>query len=198
MNDDRASVVVDRRDCVSVVVDSRDRDRAAFPDAHSYTVPLTDAVRDVVSLELRHAIYSPSGEHAFLIVEEARPRQVASNHHVAGACAMLGTDASNHRAFASFETPVTVPRVAKLTVRIVGFDGSPLDLGEHVLRFDLRTHRSIDVAADEGWAARWARELLRLPDAFTKSELNRAFYAARDGTDAPKRAYRVLRPMCAT
>lgn len=193
---------------VSVVVDSRDRDRTAYPTSQAYVVRLHDELKDVVHAELRQAIYAPvasgtgGGGYACLIVEELRPAQIATNSRVRESCALLHLDRAvlDHQTFA-VRCPVVSSRVSKLTVRFVDPNGDPIDLGEHLLRFDVRTEKPRDPEPGGGDSKRepdlepWARSLLGIQGAFTKSALNRAFHRANDGSAAPKIAYKALREL---
>ena len=197
---------------VSVVVDSRDRDRTVYPTSQAYVVRLHDELKDVVNAELRQAIYAPvasgtGGGYACLIVEELRPAQIATNSRVRESCALLHLDRAilDHQTFA-VQCPVVSSRVSKFTVRFVDPNGDPIDLGEHLLRFDVRTRpRSRDpepgggdgdsIPKREPDLEPWARSLLGIQGAFTKSALNRAFHRANDGSEAPKIAYKALREL---
>lgn len=186
----------------SVVVDSRDRDRALYPTSQAYVVRLNDELKDVVSAELRQAIYDSStasagGGYACVIVEELRPTQVATNTRVRESCALLhlGRAVLDNQTFA-VECPVVSSRISKLTVRFVDSGGDPIDLGEHLLRFDVRVAPpppTGDANREDATMEPWARRILGIQGSYTKSDLNRAFYKINDGTEAPKVAYRVLR-----
>ena len=188
---------------VSVVVDSRDRDRAVYPTSQAYVVRLNDELKDVVSAELRQAIYASgstglSGGYACVIVEELRSTQVATNTRVRESCALLHLDRAvlDNQTFA-VECPVVSSRISKLTVRFVDSGGDPIDLGEHLLRFDVRVAPAPPavpaVPAEDPPMEPWARRILGIQGSFTKSDLKRAFYKINDGSEAPKVAYRVLR-----
>lgn len=194
---------------VSVVVDSRDRDSALHPRPHTYVARLNDEVKDVASLELRQAIYSSShaSSHAYacVVVEEARPIQLATNTRVAESCALLHLERPfiDRQTFA-VQVPVVSSRISKLTIRIVGPNGEPIDLGEHLLRFDLHIRpeeRSPPKAPttpereSNHDLESWARAILGIQGRYRKSDLKRAFYAVHDGSDPPKVAYKVLRAL---
>lgn len=141
---------------LTLTVDSRFRDRGRYPEPHSYVIEVDDELRNVVHVELVHALFRRQGTENFVVlhVDELQPgmHQVATSM---GGTSRGVNDAftviplkdivqeynggyTHFRSVARFAQPLA--RLSRLTVSFTDYCGRPYSVGEHLLRFEVRVH----------------------------------------------------------
>lgn len=187
-----------------IAIDSRYRDTSKHPSASSYLVNFDTVYKNVVSVELVHAIYDrPSGavgmKYISLFVDELSQNVTTNNEFMKGAFTQLPITESSmgrslvyernlYRSIKMFDKPLS--KLGRLTLRFVGFDGLDFPISEHYLRFEVTCMktaaipewRNLDVVSSginlfksATGDLSDARKVLGVGDAFTEDELKRAF-----------------------
>lgn len=131
----------------TIIVDSRQRDKRAYPSPNSYVVKLSEELRNVESLELVYAIYPTFGTESYvnLFVSELEERGsvvTLDSAEVGGAFTQLPlihpvneyTPARHFRSISSFRIPLA--RLSRLTLRFTDAFGVPYVIQDHFLRFE--------------------------------------------------------------
>ena len=131
----------------TIIVDSRQRDKKAYPSPNSYVVKLSDELRNVESLELVYAIYPTFGTESYvnLFVSELEERGsvvTLDSAEVSGAFTQLPlinpineyTPARHFRSISSFRIPLA--KLSRLTLRFTDAFGAPYVIQDHFLRFE--------------------------------------------------------------
>lgn len=147
----------------NVCVDSRARDTTAYPHPWAYVVPLTDVLQNVLDVELVYAQYSVDSASADLLpnyvilaVEECAPNNfAATTPALSGAFTILPASSATveythekYRSVKRFAVPKA--KLSRLTLSFFASDGRPLTtLGEHLLRFEVRTAPHLSLAGQE-------------------------------------------------
>jgi hypothetical protein len=136
-----------RRRRKTIVVDSRQRDRRAYPHSNQYTVKLTERLNNVESIELVYAIYPTLGNESYvnLFVSELEDRGsivTLDSSEVRGAFTQLPllhpineyTPARHYRSISTFKIPLA--RLDRLTLRFTDAFGNLYPVNDHLLRFE--------------------------------------------------------------
>lgn len=144
---------------VNYAIDSRLRDTSRFPDPQRYVVDITTTLRNVVKVELVSAMYPDSGDETYvnLCIPELEGNLESNdgnNRASADVFAQLPllqplnlySSRTHHRSVKLFERPLA--KLGRLTLRFQTFDGSPLAMGDHFLRFEIHCCESGSCGVD--------------------------------------------------
>lgn len=134
-----------------IAIDSRYRDISRYPAAANYVIPLDTVFKNVVSVELVHAIYDrPPGavnmKYVSLFIDELSPNVITNNDFMKGSFTQLPVTESSmgrsliyerslYKSMKMFDKPLS--KLARLTIRFVAFDGAAFPISEHYLRFEV-------------------------------------------------------------
>lgn len=125
-------------------MDSRKRNMQLFPDASRYVVDFDRVFKDVVSVELVYALYGKFGDEDYvnLYIDELVPNMVSNCTQIGGSFTQLPLllpkneyTRDKFRSIKVFPTPLN--KLAKFSVRFMGFDGIAYPIREHMLRFEI-------------------------------------------------------------
>lgn len=128
-----------------VAIDSRYRDKTKYSATNEYVVDFPHPFKNVVSVELVHAIYEKFGVEQYinLYIEELAPNLHSNNNIIAGAFTQLplinplnAYDSSQFRSVRLFDQPLS--KLSRLSMRFLAPDGSLYPIKEHFLRFEIR------------------------------------------------------------
>ena len=162
----------------TIVVDSRSRDVANYPDPGTYVAQLSETIRDVVAVELVFAVYEKCGTETYvsLFIDEFQCRAVSNSQTLCDAFTQLplvsylnhysgGT--AHHASEVRFPAPLE--KLSRLTVRFQGGDGRAYKMLDHVMRFEVLTRDG---------TARLPRGVAQRPR-YTRPEVDAAFEEKR-------------------
>ena len=133
-----------------VIIDSRERDSNLYPDASEYVITIEDTIRNVFSVELIYALYHKNGTEFYvnLQIDEFSLDTISTNSATKKAFVQLPlTDYINEfnsnrtSAFKEFLQPIG--KLGKLSIKFVQFDGGYHDIGEHLLKFEIKHYNTI-------------------------------------------------------
>lgn len=138
-------------DTFYIAIDSRYRDVAKFPTTSSYVVHLDTVFKNVISVELVHAIYDrPAGavnmKYVNLFVDELSGNVTTNSDFMKGSFTQLPITESSmgrsliyernqYRSIKMFDKPLS--KLARLTIRFMGYDGAVFPISDHYLRFEI-------------------------------------------------------------
>ena len=146
-------------DVFYVGIDSRHRDTVKYPHANSYVVPIDPVFKNVISVELVHAIYDrPAGaaatKYVNLFIDEV-PNTAATNADpMRGSFTQLPIvesslgrslvyDKTLFRSIKLFDKPMA--KLSRLTISFRAYDGQPFDISDHYLRFEVTCMKTASV-----------------------------------------------------
>ena len=134
-------------DVAYVSLDSRKRDKNLFPSASQYHVNFDRVFKDVVSVELVYALYAKFGDEEYvnLYIEELVPNMISNCSQISGSFTQLPlmnikneyTSSSKYRSIKVFPTPMN--KLARFSIRFIGYEGQLYPIREHMLRFEIKT-----------------------------------------------------------
>lgn len=125
-------------------VDSRLRDRVLFPHPAHYVVDIPTPYKNVVKVELVHAVYETFSDERYvnLHVDELEGNLDSNNNAVKGIFTQLPLihpvnhyTSNQFRSIRLFERPLG--RLGRLTINFRSSDNSPFPMQEHALRFEI-------------------------------------------------------------
>lgn len=211
MYDNKTTVIP--TDVFYIAIDSRYRDIKKHPSAANYVIHLDTVFKNVISVELVHAIYDrPTGAAALkyvnLFIDELAANVTTNSDYMKGSFTQLPITENSmgrsliytgqlYKSIKNFSKPIA--KLARMTIRFVGFDGSVFTIGEHYLRFEVTCMkgagvpewRNMDVVSNSANIFQnttavaspsladpneWnPRKVLGLTAQYTEDELKRAF-----------------------
>lgn len=133
-------------DVAYLSIDSRRRDRCLFPDASNYVVDFDRVFKNVVSVELVYAVYPKFGDEDYvnLYIDELVPNMVSNCVQIGGSFTQLPLlrpkneyTCDQYRSIKVFGSPLS--KLAKFSIRFMGYDGNYYPIREHMLRFEIVT-----------------------------------------------------------
>ena len=139
-----------------IFIDSRYRDTTTYISPSQYVVSFDNVFKNVITVELVHAIYGRSGQetekYVNLHVEELSPNIVANHNASMGAFTQLpfynennSVYEYNKQMFSSirkFEKPLM--KLSKLSITFADKDKKIFPIADHILRFEVTCFRMND------------------------------------------------------
>lgn len=139
-----------------VFVDSRYRDTSTYISASQYVVSFENVFKNVISVELVHAIYGRSGQdtekYVNLYIEELSPNIVSNHNAGMGAFTQLPFynainnlyeyDKQSYVSLRKFEKPLM--KLSKLSITFADKDKKIFPITDHILRFEVTCFRMND------------------------------------------------------
>ena len=176
-----------------ILIDSRDRDTNVYKEPDSYVIKLNDVIKNVFLVKLVYALYPKHGTEFYtsLHIEEFSPNAVSNNQYLVESFTQLPmiNYYNEYRSELSdkvgkhFEQPI--PKLSKLTIKFIGYDGRPTVMGDHFLKFEIEyyvfdgppelTNNKMLIKDTTT-----TNNLFNLSEPYTKKDLNRAYRRLRD------------------
>jgi len=141
-----------------VFVDSRSRDMTAYISPSQYVVDFENVFKNVISVELVHAMYAKSGQgntdkYVNLHIEELNTNVVSNQPASSGAFTQLPFwtpnddgifqyDKQSYVSLRKFEKPLM--KLAKLSITFLDKDKKVFQISDHILRFEVTCFRMTD------------------------------------------------------
>lgn len=172
-----------------LLIDSRKRDRARFPDPNHYVVDFEDMFRNVESVELVHAVYQKFGTENLinLHINELNNRIFSNCQAVTDSFTQLplvnyineyNGGMTHFQSYRRFRVPME--KLSRMTVRFTDLDGEPYKMLDHQMRFVIKTSER-HTAIDTGYLERLVEPLrpgaavLGLGSSYTEADLHNAY-----------------------
>lgn len=177
-----------------VGVDSRFRDPSKYPHSHDYVVAFQEVYKNVVSVELVCAVYEKVSTDLYcnVYIEELTPNLKSNSNVIEGSFTQLPMinnintyDRGMFRSIKMFEKPLA--KLPKLSIRFLKPDGSPYQVRDHFLRFEItclkvntpvewKNLEMIAQTASMFQAVHWdAEKIMGLPPGYTWEDLRNTF-----------------------
>lgn len=183
-----------------LAIDSRFRNKTAYPNPWNYVVNLDDVFKNVISVELVYAVFEKVGTEQYvnLCIDELTPNVFSNSNYIKGSFTQLPIVPNIYRAFQIydntkfksikvFQKPLS--KFHKMTVRFLNPDGNVYQIKDHFMRFEITCMKSQGVnewknfeiignhnismfQAVQEWNPRY---ILDLPETFTEENLKKAF-----------------------
>jgi hypothetical protein len=179
-----------------ILIDSRDRDMNVYKEPDSYVIKLNDVIKNVFLVKLVYALYPKHGTEFYtnLHIEEFSPNAVSNNQYLVESFTQLPmiNYYNEYRSELSdkvgkhFEQPI--PKLSKLTIKFIGYDGRPTVMGDHFLKFEIEYYvfdgppelTKITNNRVLNKDTTTTDNLFNLSEPYTKKDLNRAYRRLRD------------------
>lgn len=179
-----------------ILIDSRDRDTNVYKEPDSYVIKLNDVIKNVFLVKLVYALYPKHGTEFYtnLHIEEFSPNAVSNNQYLVESFTQLPmiNYYNEYRSELSdkvgkhFEQPI--PKLSKLTIKFIGYDGRPTVMGDHFLKFEIEYYvfdgpPELTKITNNKMLIKdttTTNNLFNLSEPYTKKDLNRAYRRLRD------------------
>lgn len=169
-----------------IIIDSRDRDTNRYKDPNQYVIILNNVIKNVYSVKLVYALYPKHGTEFYtnLHVEEFSPNAISNNHHLIESFTQLPM-MSYYNEYKSelsdkvgkyFEQPIS--KLGKLTIRFQAYDGVLMEMGEHLLKFEIEYY-IYDGPPELNKQIVTKSNIFALPRDFTKRDVIREYKRVR-------------------
>lgn len=183
-----------------LAIDSRFRDKTAYPNAWNYVVNFDNVFRNVISVELVYAVFEKVGTEQYvnLCIEELTPNVQSNSNYIKSSFTQLPIVPNIYRAFQIYDNTKfksikifqkPLAKFHKMTIRFLNPDGNVYQIKDHFMRFEVTCMKSQGVnewknfeiignnnismyQAYQGWNP---RRVLDLPDQYSEENLKRAF-----------------------
>lgn len=133
----------------NLFIDSRYRDHTVHISPSQYVIEFDNVLKNVISVELVHAIYGKNGLplelYTNLHIEELNPNVISHINASKGAFSQLPFykaendlyqyDKQSYASVRKFEKPLM--KLSKLSITFIDKDGKPFPITEHILRFEV-------------------------------------------------------------
>lgn len=182
-----------------ILIDSRDRDTNVYKESYSYVIKLNDVIKNVFLVKLVYALYPKHGTEFYtnLHIEEFSPNAVSNNQYLVESFTQLPmiNYYNEYRSELSdkvgkhFEQPI--PKLSKLTIKFIGYDGRPTVMGDHFLKFEIEYYvfdgppELTNINNDNIVSLKYTppvtdiTNIFNLSRPYTKKDLNRAYRRLR-------------------
>lgn len=184
-----------------ILIDSRDRDTNVYNEPDSYVIKFNDVIKNVFLVKLVYALYPKHGTEFYtnLYIEEFSPNAVSNNQHLVESFTQLPmiNYYNEYRSELSdkvgkhFEQPI--PKLSKLTIKFIGYNGRPTVMGDHFLKFEIEYYvydgpfelnKNIHLPLTKTTPRDTHNNIFNLSASYTKKELNRAYRQLRNNVHA--------------
>jgi len=140
-----------------VFIDSRYRDTSAYISPSQYVIDFDNVFKNVISVELVHAIYGRSGQdnekYVNLHIEELSPNVISNQNASKGAFTQLTfftavdslyefNKSSSYSSIRKFEKPLM--KLSKFSITFMDKDKRIFPIADHILRFEVTCFRMND------------------------------------------------------
>lgn len=125
-------------------IDSRGRDKERYPKPEEYVIPIEDIFRNVIQVELVHALYETYGMEKYvnLCVKELQGNVISHTPSVSHAFTQLPlihhlneyTNA-HYKSIKRFDNPLQ--KLSRLSISFRDVDENLYEMKEHYLRFEI-------------------------------------------------------------
>lgn len=184
-----------------ILIDSRDRDTNVYKEPDSYVIKLNDVIKNVCLVKLVYALYPKHGTEFYtnLHIEEFSPNAVSNNQYLVESFTQLPmiNYYNEYRSELSdkvgkyFEQPI--PKLSKLTIKFIAYDGNTTVMGDHFLKFEIEYYVYDGTPELNKIKNNTITNIFNLSGNYTKRDLNRVYKRLRDNahTDEDRKKLKV-------